>query len=73
MLTERLEQGEIDIAIMASPDGFPETLEATPLYREQFHGRLSGRPSLFRSLMRSADGGGRWRKLSRSRQLRIYA
>jgi len=36
MLIERLEQGEIDIAIMASPDGFPETLEARPLYREQF-------------------------------------
>ncbi|MBL8893677.1 MAG: LysR family transcriptional regulator substrate-binding protein, partial [Rhizobiales bacterium] len=32
----RLEQDEIDIAIMASPDGFPETLEAIPLYREQF-------------------------------------
>ena len=36
MLIERLEQGEIDIAIMASPDGFPEALEAMPLYREQF-------------------------------------
>lgn len=36
MLAERLEQGEIDIAIMASPEGFPETLESTPLYREQF-------------------------------------
>lgn len=36
MLADRLEQNEIDIAIMASPDGFPETLESTPLYREQF-------------------------------------
>lgn len=36
MLIERLEQGEVDIAIMALPDGFPETLEASPLYREQF-------------------------------------
>ena len=36
MLVERLEQGNIDIAIMASPDDFPESLEATPLYREQF-------------------------------------
>jgi LysR family transcriptional regulator, hydrogen peroxide-inducible genes activator len=36
MLAERLERGEIDIAIMASPDGFPESLEAVPLYREQF-------------------------------------
>jgi len=36
MLAERLEQGEIDIAIMSSPEGFPATLEATPLYREQF-------------------------------------
>jgi LysR family transcriptional regulator, hydrogen peroxide-inducible genes activator len=36
MLIERLEQGEIDVAIMAMPEGFPETLETTPLYREQF-------------------------------------
>ncbi|MFO0993110.1 MAG: LysR family transcriptional regulator [Hyphomicrobiales bacterium] len=36
MLIDRLEQGEIDIAIMAMPEGFPETLETTPLYREQF-------------------------------------
>jgi DNA-binding transcriptional LysR family regulator len=36
MLTERLLQGSIDIAIMASPDGFPKSLEAVPLYREQF-------------------------------------
>jgi LysR family hydrogen peroxide-inducible transcriptional activator len=36
MLTERLQQGEIDVAIMASPDGFPETLESALLYREQF-------------------------------------
>jgi LysR family transcriptional regulator, hydrogen peroxide-inducible genes activator len=36
MLIERLEQGGIDIAIMASPDGFPEALAARPLYREQF-------------------------------------
>jgi DNA-binding transcriptional LysR family regulator len=36
MLADRLEQNEIDIAIMASPDGFPETLESAPLYREQF-------------------------------------
>lgn len=36
MLTERLLEGEIDIAIMASPDGFPETLVAAPLYQEQF-------------------------------------
>jgi LysR family transcriptional regulator, hydrogen peroxide-inducible genes activator len=35
-LAAKLEQGEIDIAVMASADGYPERLDLKPLYRERF-------------------------------------
>jgi DNA-binding transcriptional LysR family regulator len=35
-LIERLEKGEIDVALMASVDDFPERCIVTPLYRERF-------------------------------------
>jgi LysR family transcriptional regulator, hydrogen peroxide-inducible genes activator len=35
-LMERLDGGEIDLAIMASPAGFPERFEAEPIYQERF-------------------------------------
>lgn len=35
-LVERLEAGELDIAIMSASDGFPERFDIEPLYREQF-------------------------------------
>jgi DNA-binding transcriptional LysR family regulator len=35
-LTERLESGEIDVAIMAQSDGFPERFKPHPLYAERF-------------------------------------
>jgi DNA-binding transcriptional LysR family regulator len=35
-LMERLTSGEIDLAVMARPDGFPEPLRAQPLYDERF-------------------------------------
>lgn len=35
-LATKLENGDIDIAIMASASGFPDPLELLPLYRERF-------------------------------------
>jgi LysR family hydrogen peroxide-inducible transcriptional activator len=35
-LCELLLKGELDVALMARPDGFPEPLRATELYRERF-------------------------------------
>jgi len=35
-LTELLEAGELDVAIMAESEGFPERFNVTPLYRERF-------------------------------------
>jgi DNA-binding transcriptional LysR family regulator len=35
-LAERIEQGELDVAIMANPNGFSDRHEAHQLYREQF-------------------------------------
>jgi LysR family hydrogen peroxide-inducible transcriptional activator len=35
-LTSKLERGEIDIAVMASATGFPESFLVRPLYRERF-------------------------------------
>jgi DNA-binding transcriptional LysR family regulator len=35
-LTARLESGEIDVALMASPAEFPGRFDARPLYRERF-------------------------------------
>jgi DNA-binding transcriptional LysR family regulator len=35
-LAQRIETGELDLAIMANPDGFAERLEAHLLYRERF-------------------------------------
>ncbi|WP_407529978.1 LysR family transcriptional regulator [Methylobacterium oryzisoli] len=35
-LSEMLLAGEIDVAIMARPDGFPDPLRASPLYEERF-------------------------------------
>lgn len=35
-LSELLETGEIDVAIMASSDTFPERFDVTPLFRERF-------------------------------------
>jgi DNA-binding transcriptional LysR family regulator len=35
-LSELLEEGEIDVAIMASSDRFPERFDVTPLFRERF-------------------------------------
>lgn len=35
-LAEKLEKGEIDIAVMASADGYPERLDLKLLYRERF-------------------------------------
>jgi LysR family hydrogen peroxide-inducible transcriptional activator len=35
-LTEALLQGELDMAVMAQPDGFDERLKAEPLYAERF-------------------------------------
>ncbi|MCK3780240.1 LysR family transcriptional regulator [Ensifer sesbaniae] len=35
-LSELLETGEIDVAIMASSDAFPERFDVTPLFRERF-------------------------------------
>ena len=35
-LSQLLESGEIDVAIMASSEEFPERFDATPLYRERF-------------------------------------
>jgi DNA-binding transcriptional LysR family regulator len=35
-LLARLEKGEIDVALMASVDNFPERCNVTPLYRERF-------------------------------------
>jgi DNA-binding transcriptional LysR family regulator len=36
VLSQRLEEFEIDLAIMASPDGFPGQFAIRPLYRERF-------------------------------------
>lgn len=36
VLAEKLEKGEIDIAVMASADGYPERLDLKLLYRERF-------------------------------------
>src|SRR5439155_12827349 len=41
-LCERLEEGEIDIAVMADAEGFPERFDFETLYRERF---LVGFPS----------------------------
>ncbi len=35
-LSERLENGEIDVALMAAADGFPERFNIEPLYQERF-------------------------------------
>lgn len=35
-LAERLEAGELDVAIMAASRGFPERFDVTPLFRERF-------------------------------------
>jgi DNA-binding transcriptional LysR family regulator len=35
-LSQLLESGEIDVAIMASSDSFPDRFDVTPLYRERF-------------------------------------
>ena len=35
-LASKLERGEVDIAVMASADGYPERLDLKPLYRERF-------------------------------------
>jgi DNA-binding transcriptional LysR family regulator len=35
-LSELLEQGELDVAIMSSADNFPERFDVTPLFRERF-------------------------------------
>jgi len=35
-LAQRLESGEIDVAIMAQPQGFLQSMDALPLYRERF-------------------------------------
>ena len=35
-LSDRLEGGEIDVALMASADGFPERFNLEPLYKERF-------------------------------------
>jgi DNA-binding transcriptional LysR family regulator len=35
-LSERLESGDLDVAIMAHSDGFPERFNVEPLYSEQF-------------------------------------
>ncbi|TGS35814.1 LysR family transcriptional regulator, partial [bacterium M00.F.Ca.ET.180.01.1.1] len=35
-LSQLLEAGEIDVAIMASSNSFPERFDVTPLYRERF-------------------------------------
>jgi LysR family transcriptional regulator, hydrogen peroxide-inducible genes activator len=35
-LAQRIENGELDLAIMANPEGFAERFEAHPLYRERF-------------------------------------
>lgn len=36
VLAEKLERGEVDVAVMASADGYPERLDLRPLYRERF-------------------------------------
>jgi len=58
-LSEALLQGEIDVALMANPDGFDERLRAEPLYTERFMVACSvGHPFARRNAvtMRDLDG-----------------
>ena len=48
-LATKLEKGEIDVALMAMADGFPERFDIKPIYKRALPDCLSPRPSLCRN------------------------
>jgi DNA-binding transcriptional LysR family regulator len=58
-LTDLLTRGEIDVAVMARPDGFEEPLRAAPLYEERFMVACAhGHPFAQRNGIRMTDMDG---------------
>jgi DNA-binding transcriptional LysR family regulator len=55
-LCELLEQGALDVTLMARPDGFAAFLQPRPLYRERFViACAAGHPISYRNVVRVAD------------------